>query len=350
MTTSENPADRTVQVLTAGQLFVDIVYSRLPRPPQPGEEIWTPDFGWSPGGIANLALAASRLGAHTAVCAAVGTDALSSLCIDQLSHDHIDLSGLRACQDWSLPVTASLGYDGDRALVTGGVPSPTTTAELLAEAPHAEVAALDLDPSTSEWARTASTHGTRVFADLGWDNTESWDPATLDGLDGCHAFLPNEVEALSYTRTESAREAARRLAQRVPLVVVTLGARGCLAVDSSTGEEELVPPVPIRAVDPTGAGDVFGGALMVATLTPWSLRERLDFASLVSAISVSRPGGASATARVDELVTWLDEHPETDHGRFGFLRNSLAHAEGLPFTPFPPESAHPEPHHQETHS
>lgn len=348
MTTSGGETGRTTQVLTVGQLFLDLVYAQMPRPPQPGEEIWTADFGWGPGGVANAAIAAARLGARTAMCAAAGDDALSSLCRARLSDEAVDISGIRTLPGWALPVTASLGYDADRALVTGGTPAPVPVEEIVLDAPDAEVAALDLKVLSLPWARAASARGTRIFADIGWDGSERWDPADLDALDACHAFLPNEVEAMSYTRTDAPLQAARALAERVPLVVVTLGARGAVAVDSATGEEAAMAPVPVRARDATGAGDVFGAAFMVASLTQWPLRERLDFAGLVAAITVSRPGGASTAPGTSDLLPWLDAHPETDRGRFSFLRDPLAQVGRLPFVPTT-ENSHREHHnHQET--
>jgi sugar/nucleoside kinase (ribokinase family) len=48
--------------------------------------------------------------------------------------------------------------------------------------------------------------------------------------------MPNAHEAMSYTRTDTPRAALAKLAELVPLAVVTCGADGALAVDSETGE------------------------------------------------------------------------------------------------------------------
>ncbi len=311
-------------LLAAGGLFLDVVFAGLPGAPRPGEEQWTSDFGWGPGGIANFAITAARLGCPTAICAAVGDDPLSDVCRDALGVEGIDVSGLGTVPGWRVPVTASLGYPGDRALVTGGTPSPIPLADVLDRAPAMAVATVHMEPGLSEWVRSATAAGTAVYADLGWDGSGAWDPSVLDELDGCHAFLPNDREAMAYTRTDDAITAARKLADRVPLSVVTLGARGVVAVDASTGEEVVAAPVPIRALDTTGAGDVFGAALATAGLTGWDLRDRIDFAALVAAITVSRPGGASTAPRLHELIPWLDGHPAAETGdRYTFLRNAL---------------------------
>ena len=310
------------RLLTAGQLFLDLVFADLAAAPRLGEEHWTPAFGWGPGGIANYAIAAARLGVATVLCADTGTDALSRLVRERLAQEGIG-DGIRERSDWSLPVTAALNFDGDRALVTGGRPA-APLASLLREAPVTPVAALHLDDSVSPWIRERAAQGTKVFADIGWDADERWDAGALDVLEGCHAFLPNETEARAYTRTDDARRAARALAERVPLAVVTRGGHGALAVDSASGDEVDIDAVVIDFVDATGAGDVFGGALAAAELTEWSLRERVEFATLVAAITVSRPGGAAAAPCLDELLPWLDAHPAAaDPTRFAFLRDAL---------------------------
>lgn len=324
MTTARSNSSAGPAVLVAGMLFLDVVFADLPAAPRLGEEQWTADFGWGPGGIANFAITAARLGSSTAISAAIGDDPLSDLCRSMLETERIDVAGLRAVPGWRVPVTAALGYDADRALVTGGTPSPLALADVLAGAPAAAVATVHMEPGLAGWVRSTSAAGTRIFADLGWDGTGDWDPAVLDELDGCHAFLPNDREAMAYTRTDEPLVAARVLAERVPLSVVTLGGRGVVAVDAATGEEVVAAPVPIRAVDTTGAGDVFGAALATATLTGWDLRSRVDFAALVAAITVSRPGGAAGAPRCNELIPWLDARPETDGGRFGFLRDALS--------------------------
>jgi bifunctional ADP-heptose synthase (sugar kinase/adenylyltransferase) len=95
------------------------------------------------------------------------------------------------------------------------------------------------------------------------------------------------------------------LADRVPVAVVTCGGQGALAIDSTTGEEEWAPSLPVNAHDPTGAGDVFGAAFVLGTLREWSLRQRLQFANLCAALSVQYVGGSLAAPGWGDIVDWL---------------------------------------------
>ncbi|MDO4030082.1 carbohydrate kinase family protein [Clavibacter michiganensis] len=329
--TDQAPADRApAGLLVVGQLFADVVFGELAGGPRPGHEIWTSSFGHGPGGIANFAVAGARLGVPTAIAAAVGTDPFSLLVRAALAAEGVTLDHLVTLDDWALPVTASLSYDDDRALVTGGVPCPLDSDELVpGEVPAAAAALVHLDPHRSSWIGRAAAAGTDVYADVGWDPSERWDPAILDQLDDCHAFIPNELEAAAYTGASSAVQAARALAARVPLSVVTSGSRGVVAVDAARGEEVVRPPLAVRAIDATGAGDVFGAALAASARAPWTLTQRIDFACLVAGITVTRPGGASGAPRLDELVPWLRAHPEAaEPGRYDYLADALDHPDG----------------------
>ncbi len=184
---------------------------------------------------------------------------------------------------------------------------------------------MHLGPEPFDWVGRAHRAGTLVFADVGWDPTGRWDPARLDQLSQVHGFFPNAGEAMAYTRTDTPRAALRKLADRVPLAVVTCGADGALAVDGTTGEVAEVPALPVEAVDTTGAGDVFGAGLVAGTLAQLPLAARLRLAGLVAGLSVRRIGGAAAAPTLAELAAW--QHAVTDDQTrrdYAFLTDFLA--------------------------
>jgi sugar/nucleoside kinase (ribokinase family) len=295
--------DPEFDVLLAGMVFLDIVFTDLPQAPTPGREVWTGGMGSSPGGIANLAVATARLDLRTALVSAFGEDGYGDWCQEVLARQEgVDLTRCRTFPDWHTPVTVSLAYGGDRAMITHGHDEPLTTAQLLGTPPTTRAAIVELNDEP--WWLPSQRAGALVFADVGWDPTEAWDPATLARLDGCHAFLPNEVEAMAYTRTDTAEAALAALADLVPLAVVTRGAHGAIAVDQTTGERAAVPALPVRALDPTGAGDVFGAALVLGTLEGWPLADRLRFAVLAAALAVQQFGGALAAPGWGDIADW----------------------------------------------
>ena len=126
------PAEPEVDVFLSGLLFFDLVFTGLEQPPSPGTEVWTGGMGSGPGGIANFAVALSRLGLRTSLAAAFGTDVYGRYCWDVLARqERIDLSRSRRFPEWHSPVTVSLAYAGDRAMITHGHPPPVPVAEVL---------------------------------------------------------------------------------------------------------------------------------------------------------------------------------------------------------------------------
>ncbi|GAA0614583.1 carbohydrate kinase family protein [Kribbella sandramycini] len=302
-----------LDVVVSGLVFQDLVLG-LPTPPRPGTEVWASDSHESPGGIANFAVALARLGLRTGMAAVFGADDLGARLWDHLAADEgIDLSLSRTVPGWPTPLTVALAYDNDRALVTRGSTPPLSADDLIATPPPAKAVAAHIGPWPNAWLAKAKAAGSLVFADVGWDPSERWDPAVLEQLEYCDVFLPNADEAMAYTRTTTPAAALDALAAKVAVVVVSDGADGALAVDGRTGERVAVPAYPVPAADTTGAGDVFAAGFIAATLWELPLAQRVRFAALTAALSVTRLGGADSAPRWVDLARWQSAHPEDRH-------------------------------------
>jgi sugar/nucleoside kinase (ribokinase family) len=137
--------------------------------------------------------------------------------------------------------------------------------------------------------------------------------------------MPNAHEAMSYPRTATPEAAAAKLAEMVPLAVVTCGSDGALAIDGSTGETASVAGLQVTALDPTGAGDVFGASLVAGTLAGWPLADRLRFANLSAALSLRRPGGSLSAPGWAGIADWwrsATDDPQLRHD-YAFLHDVL---------------------------
>src|SRR5437868_4749323 len=287
-------ASPDLDVFLAGQVFMDMIFTGLPGLPPPGTELFTDGLGSAPGGIANIAVAMSRLGLRVGLAAPFGDDLFGSYLWRTLAEQEgVDLSHSLRVPGWPTPVTVSLAYDSDRSMVTYAKPMPdlvsgtgagdgadATQAVLGSPPPSARACFVDIERPVPGWAKEMRKAGTTVFADLGWDATETWSREVLDRLEHVDVFLPNAVEAMAYTRTSSPEEAARALSERVPVVVVKRGGAGAIAIDSRTGEVAETAALPVEALDATGAGDVFGAGFLFGTLAGLPLIEQLRFANL----------------------------------------------------------------------
>ena len=173
------------------------------------------------------------------------------------------------------------------------------------------------------WVEMAREDGALVFADVGWDPSGRWPREVLDQLVVCHAFLPNAGEAMAYTRSATPTEALYALADLVPLAIVTNGENGAMAIDSTTGEEAVVPALRVSALDPTGAGDVFGASIVLGTVAGWPLQQRLAFAALCSSLSVQQFGGSLAAPGWGDIADWWAQQQRAGAGAGSYHRSLL---------------------------
>lgn len=339
LATARRPGDPFVDVFCAGTAFFDIVFTGLTDFPRAGTEVWVPGMGSSPGGIANIAVAMRRLGMRTWLAAAFGADVYGDYCWETLAdQEDVDLTASRRFDGWHSPVTVSLAIGADRTMITHGHPAPVSLDDMIGTPPAARACFAHLgapgaagDAGGEEeqtWVRHFRQAGSLVFADVGWEESEAHRTQLLARLAHCYAFLPNDGEAMLLTRTDSVQRAMSVLGERVPLAAITCGPLGAVAIDQITGEQAQVPGLRVPAIDPTGAGDVFGAGFVVGTLAGWPLAHRLRFANLCAALSVQHFGGSLSAPGWGEIVAWWREvragadGPELTR-EYGFLEDLL---------------------------
>lgn len=305
-----------IDVLICGQVFCDLVFSGVPELHHGGER-FAHDFALSPGGAANRAVAAARLGASTMLVTELATDPLGNVVRAQLeSEPNLTLVLADPSRCTRTPVTVALASETERSFITyrqTGWDAGWFTPDRNIAAAHINV----MSPAPT-WAAALRSAGTVLVAGVGWDATRRWSSTVIDRLADVDVFIPNEVEAKNYTGAASAREAAERLGEVVGLVVVTRGREGVVAFDRSSGSVVELPAPSVDAVDPTGAGDVFTAAFLSATAWQWPLVERLRLATLAAAASVRSLGGASGSPQPRDMLHLLDEGSPI--GDWSFIR------------------------------
>ena len=119
---------------------------------------------------------------------------------------------------------------------------------------------------------------------------------------GVHRLFCNEEEALSWAGTDRLDIAAAELGDIAPLLHITLGARGSLAI--RRGKNELAAPFPIappaQAVDTTGAGDIYAGGVIHAMQNGAEPVAAARFGNFVASHLVTRHG--ARLSRVADYV------------------------------------------------
>ena len=129
----------------------------------------------------------------------------------------------------------------------------------------------------------------------------------LSLLADCYLFVVNEVEASVYTgKAVSSKEDAFSASDKLFSMgsrrhVITLGSLG--SVIAEDGKKTFVPAVKVNnAVDTTGAGDSYVGAVTAKLLEGKSLLEAAEFATRCSAVAVTRIGCQEAMPYACEIV------------------------------------------------
>jgi sugar/nucleoside kinase (ribokinase family) len=134
--------------------------------------------------------------------------------------------------------------------------------------------------------------GLTTSLDTNDDPDDRWDGVLGETLKYVDILLPNAREACKIAATEKLEDAIRILSQRVPLLVVKLGADGAVAVEKGKRVKSLPPRV--TAVDHVGAGDSFDAGFLYQRLRGAALEQCLAWGNLAGAFSTTQPGGTEA--------------------------------------------------------
>jgi ribokinase len=279
-------------VYVVGSVNLDLVV-RASALPSPGETVTGGTFERHGGGkSANQAVAAARHGAAVRMVGAVGTDDLGDEAIADLSAEGVDVTYVARLSNAATGVALIVVDDSgeNQIAVASGANAeldPAAVAAALADAEPGGVALLGLevpDRPVLAGARAARDAGLHVVL-----NPAPARPLPDEMLALAPILTPNGPEAAALSGEHDPQAAARALTARTGApVVVTVGADGALLADGETLEE--IPAPRVQAVDTTGAGDAFNGALAAALAGGAALGDAVREAVAVAAESVRRAG------------------------------------------------------------
>lgn len=267
-------------------------------------------FTARPGGApANVAVAASRLGAEAAFVGSVGDDLFGNFILQALEAEGVDTAGVRRCEP---PTRTSLAFveiddEGDREFTfyrsdpaADELLSPEDISEeLLSGASFVNFGSIPLitDPAASatmKIARLANELDVSVAFDVNfrehlWESLDAAREAVDPLFDLSRVVKLSDDELAPLLGVESSEEAARTLLDRgAELVLVSLGSDGAFyAAREFSG---TVPAFEVEVVDATGAGDAF----LAATLSYLSDHEALDEKTVREATRQGTAAGALA--------------------------------------------------------
>ncbi|HEU5430323.1 MAG TPA: carbohydrate kinase family protein, partial [Thermomicrobiales bacterium] len=151
-------------------------------------------------------------------------------------------------------------------------------------------------------AREAKRQGALVSLDLeptSWGERPGQLAALLAHVD---LAFPNGAGLRQIAGDDPLAGARLLLGMGPQVVVVTMGARGCLV---ATADDAIaIPARRVPAVDTTGAGDCFNGTFVSRFLEGWDLQRCGELATAAAALSVTRVGAQSGVPTLAEAAAF----------------------------------------------
>lgn len=284
------------KICVVGSSNIDLI-SRVPRLPKLGETIVGHSFHMGFGGKgANQAVMAARLGAQVTMVTKVGRDVFGEGTRRNYQEQGIATTYVMDDERFSgvAPIFVDDSAQNFIVIIPGAnlglSPADARGAASVIKSADALICQLEVPVETTlEAFRVAKAKGVRTIL-----NPAPAAPLPDELLRLTDLCVPNETEAealtgQAVTTVTDAEAAAQALLKRGPrTVIITLGDRGSLLVEDRI--VELIPPVRVAAVDPTGAGDAYIGSLAVFLAEGLPMRDAVRRANAVAALSVTRVG------------------------------------------------------------
>jgi ribokinase len=297
------------RIAVIGSANIDVSLD-VPNLPEPHETQIATGLRQSVGGKGlNQAVALSRLGCHTRFLAAVGKDGHGDIIRRHL--EDIGLQEIHLLTRPDLPTGSAyifVGAGGENMIVANPgangslAPADVEAHEEMIRTSDALVVQLEVPLATVRKALEIA----RACGVLTLLNPAPIIAGVLDLLPLVDVITPNQNELASLNKIQGQRDTTLAGQLRALIrggareAVVTLGRDGCTALVDGTLVR--IEAHPVQAIDATGAGDIFTGALTLQLAHGEGMAGALRFANAAAALSVSRKSADTAPTYEDVLA------------------------------------------------
>lgn len=281
-----------MDVIGIGIPYFDMVVNVDEMPQMDGAAAANAVFHQGGGKVATAMATVARLGKRAGMIARVGDNRGGRFILDDFLYNGVDIAGItvdKAGTSSSFCLSLSERKSRKRIFIgTKGTAGPLRPDDIdydylkRAGVLHVESG----DEATAAAVRFARKNGIVTVIDA-----DSYSDGIKDLLPWLDIFIASEFFYREMFGGSDYEEGCRRLLSMGPRVaVVTLGSRGSVGMERGKAFFHC-PCFTVDAVDTTGAGDVFHGAYIVAMLEGMETEQCVRFASAVSAIKCTYPGG-----------------------------------------------------------
>ena len=309
-------ADHMTQICVVGSINADLAV-RVSRHPLPGETLLGTGAVITAGGKgANQAVAAANLGAQVSMVGAVGRDANAQPALEYIKRAGVDLQFVHEVEAPTGLALITVSEDAENTIVV--VPGANSTVdEQQVRKAKSVIAGADIVVLQGEIPASGFVEAVRLATGRVMVNLAPVIDVPTDVLLHADPLVANEHEAglilglygVDVTAAASNAAASSEEDMAVALrevgfanVVITRGSRGAV-VATAHGVTPILPAT-VTAVDSTGAGDAFVGALAAELVQGSSLVSAAQHAARVGAFAATRQGAQTS------YPTPADELPE----------------------------------------
>lgn len=258
----------------------------------------------SGGSAANTIHGIARLGMDSAFVGKIGPDSYGEIFKKDLEDSHITPI-LRHTQTDTGRAVAMVSPDSERTFATFlGAAVEMTADDITAEMfdgydlLHIEGYLVFNEDLIEKAVKTAKEMGLQISLDLASFNVVD---AKLDFLQRItkqyvDIIFANEEEAKSYTGQDDPKKALEIIAEQVTVSVVKIGKEGSLILKDN--QIEKVGIIKVKAIDTTGAGDLYAAGFLYGYLNGLTLKQSGEIGSLLAGKVIEVMG-----AKISE-TTW----------------------------------------------
>ncbi len=273
--------------------------------PSPGETVVGSSIVQSPGGKgANQAVAASLLGAKVSLIAMTGDDNFGKVLVDSALSAGVDVSLVHTdyrAKTGTAIITVDAEAENTIVISPGAnealMPSLVRASLLKADDLAVVSACLEVPIETvTEALRSGREFGATTVLNLSPFDRKS---AGLVALSDILIVNQHELSELLQMRVEDTDwiQIKKELkAMSAKVVLVTLGSDGCVILDCNNSDSEIVKidAHKVEAVDTTGCGDAFAGAICSELAAGSNIFEAAKFASRVASYAAKSFGAQNS--------------------------------------------------------
>lgn len=301
--------EKAIDLIGFGDPILDLVI-KMDRLPETNKNCQINEYVFQGGGnVPTACVAAARLGLKTFLIGCVGDDLFGKLALSDLEYNHVDATKISVQKgkksNFCICVTESqieskefIGAPGNLEEIK--IEDLDENFFRSARLMHVGV----ITPAVARACDIVHEAGGKISIDANY-----YRPYTYDYYDKIDIFIGSEMyygafcedKGLEPSEYEQNMQILKRLGPEI--VIFTFGEEGCKGV---YGEHYFeVPALKVDVEDTTGAGDVFHGAFDYFYLQGFGVEKCAEYATGVSAIKCTRPGGRSGIPTLSVLEKFL---------------------------------------------